>query len=61
MAKYTAALKFLKKNKEYPVHWLERKLEELPLELQNELPAPRSSIDAKRDPKGATEEWLRDA
>ncbi len=61
MARYTAALKFLKKSKEYPVRWLERKMEALPLELQKELPAPWSGIAATRDPKGAKEAWLRDA
>ena len=60
MARHTAALKFLKKSKECPVHWPEKKIAELPMEVQKELPAPRSGVDAKRDPKGATADWLRD-
>ena len=61
MAKYTAALKFLNESKECPAHWLERQVTELPKELRDELPTPRSSGTARRDPKDAKEAWLRDA
>ena len=60
MTKYTAALKFLQKSKDWQTPWLQKQLPELPQEQQYKLPSPWGNSAAVRGPKGVRKAWLQD-
>ena len=53
MSKHTAALKFLKKSKQWSAQRLENRLAELPKEQRDNLPSPWTPGDTSKDPQGA--------
>ena len=58
MSKRTAALKFLKKSKQWPAQRLERRLAKLPKEQRDDLPSPWTPDNTRLDPTGTKAAWL---